>query len=175
MPQKSGRCGITAVLVDMQTEYVKRLCPCVAKVLIPAQERFLSACIRNDVPIIVLEMIGKGETIPELMNIVLSAPSKRRGFVYKEYRGGFTNHFFQSTLVEFHTDVIVGAGMNASKCVMATLTPAIHRYEYQVITSPELVANEIDLQCPYSIANLRAVGVGIVETVYGIISILEEK
>ncbi len=175
MPQKRGLGGITAVLIDMQTEYVPNLSLRVAEILIPAQKKFLRACIQNDVPIIVLEMIGCGETIPELMDIVLTAPPTRRSFVYKERRGGFTNPHFESELARFHTCVIAGAGMNTSYCFTATMVPAIQRCGYGVITSPELTANEAHLECQYSIHNLRAMGVGIMETVYGVISALEMR
>jgi nicotinamidase-related amidase len=133
--------SMAVVLVDMQTDFVEDADPKKLRALIEAQKLILEECLVQNIPVFVLELARRGETITELAKILQKIP--RVTTIIKGYDDGFWNTDLDLKLKELGIEHLVLMGINASHCVLETAQSAIE-LGYTISTGKALIANYCD-------------------------------
>ncbi len=134
--------NLAVVLIDMQDFFLKHFKPEIVKTLVINQSKVIDLCIKNKVPIIVLEYkckgVFRGETIIELRRKIKNVSETL--IVIKESNGGFTNTDLDKILKNIKCKKILLMGINANGCVQDTAISALHK-GYVVMTSKGIIAS----------------------------------
>ena len=129
------------VLIDMQDFFLKNFVPSVKKKLIHNQTVLIDLCVKNNIPIIVLEYkcrgIFRGETILQLKKKIKPILKE---VIIKESNSGFTDTNLNTVLKDLKTKEVILAGINANGCIQDTAIGALYR-GYKVTTSLGVIAN----------------------------------
>ncbi|MFC1615065.1 isochorismatase family cysteine hydrolase [Patescibacteria group bacterium] len=139
--KKQTRKNKALILIDMQDFFLKKFVPSIKKNLIHNQTILIDKCIKNKIPIIVLEYkcrgIFRGETIPQLKKKV---KPMLKEIIIKESNSGFTDTKLDTILKDLKVKEVILAGINANGCIQDTAIGALHR-GYKVTTSFGVIAN----------------------------------
>jgi nicotinamidase-related amidase len=150
-PDEFGKLSWGAVLVDMQSSFIKGLEPGETDILIPNQKKVIDACREMDLPLVVVNYFNAGKTHRELRKAVPKVP--RHKYLTKDGGDGFKNKRLHQYLQEEHVNALLFMGMNASACVHQTAEHAIE-LGYTIATSIDVIANERDFfESVYSAAD----------------------
>lgn len=137
------------VLVDMQPRFLERgFYPYELSEMISEQKKVLKAAEQNDIPVLVFEFSGYGETIPSLQDLIEKVPrhktfEKKRndGFEIYDSFSGFNPEFFPSDwLGGQDVNALYFMGVNGSACVVETAGSANKIFGYKIATSNEVIA-----------------------------------
>lgn len=133
------------VLIDMQTDFVENLLESVRRSLIPAQVDVLGQCAERDIPVIVLEFYGHGNTIKPVRKALKRV--RRKKFITKYTDDGFDGTGLKAVLDSSDVKSLLLIGINAHACVLATAESGI-LLGYKVRTSEVLIAdgNEYEIK-----------------------------
>jgi|SRR3989344_2650782 len=129
---------IVALLIDMQPGFVERVTVANCEILIQNQLRIIRLCVIRNVPLIVIEYQGHGETIPELLTAMQGV--KRIMRVEKWNDNAFSNPELLKHLQELEADTLLLTGINASYCVLDTAAAAV-LHGYKILTADRLIEN----------------------------------
>ncbi len=128
----------TAVLiVDMQEKCLRKLANSDRSVILSYQKGVLEYCSINNIPVIVLEYQGKGNTIPELKEAVEKVPN--RFYLSKSSEDGFTNPILAEKIKECGINHLFLMGVYASACIIWTANGALEN-GFSVSTSRFAIA-----------------------------------
>ncbi|NTU99339.1 cysteine hydrolase [Candidatus Falkowbacteria bacterium] len=131
--------SIAVVLIDMQDEYVCKLRNGESKRIIPNQVTVLKYCNKMNIPVIVLEYRGCGNTLTGLMK---EARKNRKFKLFiKDYNSGFRMPELNEYLQELGVKKIFFMGINADWCVKDTAEDAL-KYGYEIMTSNEVISGQ---------------------------------
>lgn len=128
------------VLIDMQEDFVKELFKEEKGMIISAQKRLLSLCVKYNIPLVVLEYENHKETIPELSEWIEKI--KRVEILKKKNDDGFRNTQLDAVLKNFGVKNLLLAGVNTSWCVRETARSALH-FGFEVYSNKNLKADSI--------------------------------
>ena len=142
-PSLSPKIAVAAIVVDMQTEFVKELRSGEADRIIPKQLEIIRDCNQSNIPIIVLELYRRkfGKTTKIIMNEVKKNPYFL--LIQKEWNNGFRETSLNKHLEFLGTKKIFIMGINADFCVKETAEKAIE-LGYKIITSNEVISGQSD-------------------------------
>lgn len=129
---------MAVVIVDMQESFVSRVWEDEKESVIGHQVMLIRACAERDIPVVILEYTGDGETIRVLMTEIEKVPTTRK--VVKYSNCGFYLTNLNTILVELGVRILVFTGINASFCVASTANSAL-RLGYKIATSEDLIAD----------------------------------
>jgi nicotinamidase-related amidase len=128
----------TALLIDMQPDFVEDLLPSKAEEIIAAQITVLRHCARSGIPVIVLEFITHGRTLPGLWAEAERVVGMQR--VIKERDDGFRGTPLSRMLADQKAKSLLLMGINASFCVFETARTAV-QLGYRIVTASDLIAD----------------------------------
>ncbi len=131
--------GTGVILIDMQRDFVSYSEE--TKRQLQAQERLLKYSARYDIPVVVLEYVGYGQTLDLLMRTLKKVP--RRQFIGKADDDGFTNSKLVRTLRAWSICNLCLTGVNASACVKETAKGAIS-VGFSIETADDLIVDPSD-------------------------------
>lgn len=131
------------LLIDMQPGFLGKMSKKKTQ-LVSYQVGFIRECARLDIPVIVLEFAGQGDTLPELMDEVRLVPRNRQ--MTKLRDDGFMGTCLDRVLRELGVKKLVFMGVNASFCVRKTAESAME-LGYEIITGDHLIANVNKCRC----------------------------
>jgi len=127
------------VLIDMQVDFIPKLRPGAKDRIVPHQLSVLALCAKCNIPVVTVELVGYGETIPELQSALSLV---RRHFLYRKTRDdAFSLASFENRLEKLRPQSLILLGINAAFCVLATAESAV-RKKYSIVTSPDLIAGQ---------------------------------
>ena len=116
----------SVMIIDMQCYYMKNKKPEDLEKKVPYQLELIEQARQQGVPIVFLEFIDLGHTIPEIPKY------KRDIVVTKEYIDGFLDTDLEDKLKLYGIETIHVLGCNAKACVMATVLHG-ERLGYEMI------------------------------------------
>lgn len=136
------------MVVDMQTDFVssnKKNIKGSRGRLVHRQVRLLKWAKENDYPILLFEFAGKGRTINGLASVLHDVRFGRLILVPKAGRDGFDQECAlearpQSILRMWGVTKVVVTGVNATRCVSATVKSAM-KHGFDVWTARDLIAD----------------------------------
>lgn len=128
--------NIAVILIDMQTDFVRKFDPLALQELVDNQTILLEQARLAKVPIAVLEFHGYGNTIHALNQVLRKDPFCP--YFSKDRNSGFSCRSFTSWLECKAFRTLLLTGINAHACVKATAASALDA-GYEVVTAPELI------------------------------------
>ena len=132
------RNSLACVVVDMQKFFLQNLTKENRERIVPNQIKVVDLCIKNKIPVIVLEYKGRGETIGVLKNRLKKVQNNVT--IVKECNSGFRNTNLHNFLTEKKIKNLFIMGINASGCVQDTAIGALHR-GYKIVTASTVIAS----------------------------------
>ena len=141
------------VLVDMQEGFFERgFYPYEKSEMLREQKRVLEAAKEYDLPVLVFEMEGFGETLAPLEELIQQVPkhttfSKYRqdGFeIYGHLQSPNPEVFPSDWLKEQGVNALYFMGINGNACVYETANSAQDLYNFTIATSNEVIATAND-------------------------------
>lgn len=130
--------GVTALVIDMQPNYVKRMYSDDRQILIESQIEMLKFFAEQSIPVVVLEYVDRGKTIDELRPHILNVPVSK--YLIKPDDDGFEKTSLLEVLMDLQTNRLVLMGLSASACVKSTAESAI-KNGLKIYTARHLIAN----------------------------------
>jgi len=127
---------LVVILIDMQQLFVKKIKKKNRKRIIENQVFIIRWCVRENIPIVVLEYKGWGKTIDVLTEELKKVRDIR--IVSKSYENGFYNTELAYILNEKNVKNLFLMGINASACVRRTANGAI-KEGFNIITSNDVI------------------------------------
>ena len=146
------------ILVDMQPSFLKHIDPQEKKQLIQRQREVLTLAKRYDIPTLVFEFDGQGETISELEQIIADIPrtktfTKERDDGFEIYHGpkNFEPDYYPSDWLQAQgVDAVYMMGINGFACVQETADSAKDLFHLQIATSNDVIASGTEkVSCPF--------------------------
>lgn len=139
-----GNSGLAVVIIDMQYDFYEREkmydTPELAA-LIEHQQRLLSWAVRNDVPVLIYEYEGFGQTDVRLMSLL---KNHQHQIVTKITDGAFEHSYSADPsniiLKDWKVDTLIVSGIHGRYCVSFTIFGAILN-GYGIITSSDLTGD----------------------------------
>src|SRR3989338_6525373 len=131
--------GTGIMIIDMQRDFVSYSEETTKQ--LQAQNRLLEYSARYDMPVVVLEHTGYGQTLDSLMRIIGKVP--RRQMIRKAYDDGFTNSKLACRLRSWSISNLCLTGVNASACVKRTAQGALSE-GFTIETADDLIAEPLD-------------------------------
>lgn len=131
--------SLAVLLIDMQPCFVDVLRTGAAQRIIPAQIEVIKLCAQFDIPLIILEYLYHGKTIPKLQKWIKKVP--RTIIVEKWNDDGFQETNLLEELQKLKIESLLLMGINADHCVRDTSISAINN-KFQIITSQQLIAGQ---------------------------------
>jgi nicotinamidase-related amidase len=128
----------TAVLIDMQQEFVSTLETKTRDELVAAQTAVIRHCVAKDVPLVVLMYREQGAVIQELRLEIRKVP--RIAVIVRDEYDGFYRTGLEQTLDMFGAESLLLMGINASCCVRQTAETALQK-KFRIITASDLIAD----------------------------------
>src|SRR4051812_38502898 len=101
----------------MQDFFLKHFKSNIRNTLVNNQLKILDRCIKQKVPMIILEYKDKGETISVLKNKLKHAS---HSIVFKANNSGFTNTDLDGVLKKMKISKLLVLGINANGCIQDT-------------------------------------------------------
>lgn len=126
---------MAVILLDMQEIYVEGIKE--KDALIKNQIALIRWCAAEDIPLIVLEVPGRGKTLPCLLEEIARVPRTRT--LEKEYNDGFSNKELDLQLKEYGAKAILLTGINADLCIKDTVKGGMSQ-GYDLLISPVLIS-----------------------------------
>ncbi|MBT6691550.1 cysteine hydrolase [Candidatus Parcubacteria bacterium] len=139
MLQELKQAGLAVVLIDMQKGFVGNLKSGDKGRIVPNQIAVLRHCRENNIPIIVLEFKGYGETIKEIR--VELGDIQQYKTIIKGYDNGFKKTNLDQHLRSLNISTLFLMGINADCCVKRTANGALRR-DYQIIISNDVISGQ---------------------------------
>lgn len=136
--------NIALIIVDMQDFFLKNFYKDKVKKLVGNQSKVISFCVKENIPIFLLEYATRGKTIKALRDI-----AKDSSTIIKENNSGFRDTKLDEILKMFGTKSIILMGINGSGCVQDTAIGAIKR-NYKIMTSEDIIASNTKRDCNLS-------------------------
>lgn len=136
MNDKSLDTGV--VIVDMQDFFLKKFNQNKVNLLIKNQQKLLDFCIKNRIPVFVLEYEKRGKTTRPLK--LYFQKLKTVEVIVKTHNSGFRGTNLEELLAKSKIKKIILAGINGSGCVQDTAIGALRR-GFKIITSGEIIAS----------------------------------
>jgi nicotinamidase-related amidase len=128
--------NLCVILVDMQEYYIRQLRDGDADRIIPQQKKILEWCANNDIPVVVLEFRGEGQTREDLNVLVSKVPTHIH--IVKTTDSGFTYTILDEWLKSKEIKSLLLMGINACHCVKDTAADAVN-LGYKIYTSSDLI------------------------------------
>jgi nicotinamidase-related amidase len=139
MEEKINTSKFGVIIVDMQSCFLSQILQRERLNLLSAHEKLLQVCKKRDYPVVALEYLGGGRTIPELVHQIDQIP--RHNFFLKTRDDGFfRNENLQLALEKWGLEYICISGIYADFCVLETARGAV-RKGFKVITAKDLIAS----------------------------------
>ncbi len=146
---------LALIITDMQDFFLKNLQPSIQNKLIENQKVVIEFCMKNNIPIIILEYKAggklRGATTSSLHKII---KGNLLEIILKENNGGFTKTNLDLILKNLKVSQIILLGLNANGCIQDTAIGALHR-GYEVITAQGLIANSYGKSLEISKRNMN--------------------
>jgi nicotinamidase-related amidase len=128
--------NLVVLLIDMQDFYIDSE---EKKGLIPNQISVLEVCRGKDIPVIVVEYDGCGETTSSLLEKIKEIPSPNVYKITKSSDNAFNRSELHDLLIKLEAETLLLMGINACACVFLTASNAV-QLGYKIITSEGLIA-----------------------------------
>ncbi len=128
---------MAVLLIDMQPYFTRCLARKERKKIISAQRELLDWCAGKDIPVVVLEFNGFGDTIRILKKEFGKIP--RCGTIVKERNDGFHGTELLDHLRALDVETLLLTGINAGACVKDTAKSAIS-HGFKIITCEKLIS-----------------------------------
>ena len=127
---------LVVILIDMQHLFIKNLKRKNRKRIIANQIFVIRWCVQENIPIVVLEYRGWGETI----NVLTKELEKVRNMIIitKPYDNGFSYTDLKCILNKRNAKNLFLMGINASACVKRTARGAVEE-GFSIITSDDVI------------------------------------
>ena len=132
------------VIIDMQTFYMEGI-PHI-DTIVENQQRVIRQCLRQGLPMAVLEYGGESKTVTELVSLV--DLSSFKGYFTKVCDDGFTNFDFVFHLGLWKRMSILFMGVDAGYCVLDTAKSA-YNWGYDVLSAECLIGGNVDKARPW--------------------------
>lgn len=132
--------NVAVILIDMQDFFLQHFSEQIRKTLIDNQIRILDACVKQKIPLIVIECKAGGKfrgATTSRLNRKIAAISHE--LIVKESNSGFTNTDLDEILRALNVRKLFLMGINANACIQDTAISALHR-GYKVVISKGLTA-----------------------------------
>jgi len=123
---------VAVLLIDMQDYFLNEE----KRKLIPNQIAVIKECKKNDVPIVVLEYSGCGETTSELQKELKGVSNCHK--LIKSSDSAFGSTRIDNLLRQLKAKTLLLMGINACACVLETGKDAV-RNGYEVVTSDMII------------------------------------
>jgi len=133
--------GFVVILIDMQKLFIKQLKKSEESLIIVNQILMIRWCVKNNIPIVVLEYKGVGETINILAKELKGVRNLTK--IIKPHNNGFSNTELDDMLINMGARNLFFMGINASVCVKSTAKGAIEK-GYSIMTSENVISEERD-------------------------------
>ena len=128
--------NLAVVLIDMQEYSIGTR---EERKIISSQVKVLKFCRKNNIPVIIAEYIGKGETLPRLLRKARKLPANNFYKIIKEYDSVFTETRVEEILESWQIQYLLVTGIKACACVHQTVSEAVDK-GFKVITANDLIA-----------------------------------
>lgn len=128
--------GLVVILVDMQEYFLQNIDLLKRAKIINEQIKVIWFCIKNNIPIVVLEYRRCGPTINQLLSEIKKVPINK--FVLKDYDNGFDETGLEEILNDLGGKNLLFMGVNANVCVRLTAEGALIR-NFKIISSDDLI------------------------------------
>ena len=115
--------NVGVVLIDMQRLFTESIEARKRELMISAQGQIVRSCATLDIPLVVLEYDGYGQTIRPLADEITKVPSTI--LLIKTFDDGFMGTRLHEVLQGLGVKSLVLMGINASYCVLSTASSAI--------------------------------------------------
>jgi nicotinamidase-related amidase len=140
--------SLAVLIIDMQDSFIKN--DPEKRGLVANQIIMLRYLKDKNVPIIIFDFVGHGETTQSLVDEIKILPVNNIYRLKKSENNAFTNPKLSTLLKEKKITTLLLMGINAAYCVWATADAAIKK-GYTIITSKDLIAgyygNDWELHC----------------------------
>ena len=130
---------LAVILIDMQTDFVCNLRKDAEKKIVPKHLAILDFCIANDIPLVVAEYRGNGDTLKILDEKVKQVPRHIR--ITKSSNSAFASTGLEKQLRAWGSKTLLLMGINADFCVRETAQSALS-HGFKILTSKDLIAGE---------------------------------
>lgn len=130
--------NLAVLLIDMQEYFLEDICDEEKAREVPYQLEVLDYCKKENVPVLVLEYEGCGQTISILKEKVDSL--EKKDYIKKKHDDGFIDTDLAEKLRKNDIEIVLLMGIYASACVLQTGQGAISE-GFKIITSKDLIAN----------------------------------
>ena len=151
--RNSHQCA--ALLIDMQPCIYEFFPSSLYRPLIAAQCETLQIFRHYDVPVVQIEMIGEGKTIPPLEQMLGKMRHIER--VEKSHYSAFSNSSLQDILTHWDARNLIIMGIYASCCVLETAYDA-SKLNYSGITAENLIGDNFPFYFQKSEDEFRRIG-----------------
>ena len=139
--KSSARCAL--LLIDMQHKFVRYLPHEVLRNLVREQTLLIRSCEVLNVPVIVVEYCGYGDTIPVLKYKLRNVPRVR--VFKKQSNSAFGDRKLIGVLRAYGCNRILVTGINRSACVLKTILAAIH-FKFSVHVLEKWIADNAEVR-----------------------------
>ena len=139
-----GDLNFGIVIIDMQEPFLAKITAAESSEMIAEQKKSLQLAKEQNIPVIVFEYEGNGETIPTLQKYIEEVPrhiyftkSDDDGFAFQEEKD--QNDSPSAWLKENKVNALYFEGVNGSACVLASANSA-YMDNFTVATSNQVIA-----------------------------------
>ncbi|HLD33822.1 MAG TPA: isochorismatase family protein [Candidatus Nanoarchaeia archaeon] len=119
----ASRKNYAVIVVDSQPSFIEEMLISEQDKEIQNHRQILDYCSTHDIPVVVLELDGSGETEKIIRDRVANVP--RHIYLKKNENDGFTNPRLPEQLRKWNIEAVLLMGLNASFCVKATAKGAL--------------------------------------------------
>ena len=133
--QSKKNYNLTVLLIDMQPRLLSLVRE--KEKLIENQIEIIRWCAKEDIPLVVLEFEGAGETIDVLRKEIEKVPRVKT--IQKKHDDGFTSQKLEKQLKIFDSKTLLLMGINADYCVKETAIGAMKK-GFVIATSNALIS-----------------------------------
>ncbi len=131
---------LAVVLIDMQARFLRHIAKKDAKRILKASIMVIKElCVGGEIPLVVVEYAGYGDTVRTLEKKIERVPECRRKLFLKSGWDGFECSEFSRHLHYMGVDTLLLTGIYADCCVKATAESAVAN-GYEIVTAYSLVA-----------------------------------
>jgi len=127
--------NLALVLIDMQDSFIH----IEERKIIPNQIAILRLCKRNHVPVVIVEYIAEGRTVPRLLRETQKIPSDSLYKIIKEYDSAFVKTKLEEILESLSAQYLLITGVKACACVHQTVSDAVAK-GFKIISASDLIA-----------------------------------